>query len=117
MYQDENLIDIIIDLQERGFDNDFILEQEHLRWLQYNEQIAPDDFEIIETHHCKGKPYHKDNAIIYAIQLRNYNAKGILLSNYKSYTKGLSLHLWTKFYNIIQNLDNKIQPLPSYVGS
>jgi hypothetical protein len=105
------LIDIIIDLQERGFDHDFILDHEHIRCLQYNEIIPPDDFEILETHYCSDKTYLKGNYILYAIQLRNYHVRGILMSTHKSYTHGMSLHLWQKFNNEISKHYNPLQPL------
>jgi hypothetical protein len=102
MSTNENVIDIIIDLQEKGFDHDFVLEHENIRCLQYDVQIPPDDFEILEIRPCKktGKP--KNMAIIYAIQLKNYNIKGILMSNAKSYDCGLSMHLWKKFESEIR---------------
>jgi hypothetical protein len=105
------MIDIIIDLQERGFDHDFILDHENIRCLQYNEMIAPDDFEILETHLCADNLHIKGNYILYGIQLRNYNIKGILMSSHKSYNYGLSLHLWQKFNNEIVKGFNRLQPI------
>jgi hypothetical protein len=105
------LIDIIIDLQERGFDHDFIVDHEHIRCLQYNEIIPPDDFEILETHHCDNKANLKNYYIFYAIQLKNYDVRGILMSTYKSYTHGMSLHLWQKFNTEISKRYNSFQPL------
>ena len=81
-YQDE-LLDTIIDLQERGFDYDFILAQEHICCLQYNELISPDDFEIIESHDCHDRIHLKGNYILFAIRLKNYNIKGIF--NYQHF--------------------------------
>ena len=103
------IIDIIIDLQERGFDHDFTLDHEHIRCLQYNEMIAPDDFEILETHLCTDHLHIQGNYILYGIQLRNYYIKGILMSNRKSYDDGLSLHLWQKFNNEIIKSLNRTQ--------
>ena len=111
VYSNGALIDIIIDLQERGFDHDFILDHEHIRCLQYNEMIPPDDFEILETHHCDNKTNVRSNYILYGIQLKSYNVRGILMSTHKSYTHGMSLHLWQKFNNEISKRYNSIQPL------
>src|ERR1700694_1835983 len=96
MCSDESVIDIIIDLQEKGFDHDFVLGHEYIRCLQYDVLIPPDDFDILEIRHCKEKVYLKNMAIIYAIQLKNYDIKGILMCNSKSYHCGLSIHLWKK---------------------
>ena len=107
--QTSELIDMIIDLQERSFDHDFILEHEHIRCLQYNEPILPDDFEILETHHCEGNQQLNSNYILYAIQLRSHAVKGILMSNYKSYKYGMSMRLWQKFSAGIQKGYSKDQ--------
>ena len=105
MCPNTNLIDIIIDLQEKGFDHDFVLEHEYIRCLQYDVQIPPDDFEILEIRPYKGNVYLKNMAIIYAIQLKDYDIKGILMSNSKSYLCGLSMHLWKKFDSEIRKMD------------
>ena len=109
--QNDDLIDIIIDLQERGFDHDFILDHEHIRCLQYNEMILPDDFDILETHLCTDNLPVRGNYILYGIQLKNYTIKGILMSNQKSYNYGLSSHLWQKFNNDVIKGFNRLQPV------
>ena len=108
--QDE-LIDIIIDLQERGFDHDFVIDHEHIRCLQYNETISPDDFDILETHFCADNVHECANYILYGIQLKHYDLKGILMSTHRTYHAGLSIHLWQKFNNEIVKGINKMQPL------
>ncbi|MDO3641324.1 hypothetical protein [Mucilaginibacter sp. L3T2-6] len=108
-YQKE-LLDTIIDLQERGFDHDFVLDHEYIRCLQNDELIAPDDFEIVESHHCQDKIKHNGNCILYAIELKNHPVKGLLMSNYKSFSNGISLHLWHKFYKELQKKYNQVQP-------
>lgn len=105
------LIDIIIDLQDRGFDHDFTIDHEHILCLQYNEMIPPDDFDILETHLCTNNVDCRGNYILYGIQLKHYNIKGILMSNHKTYNYGLSLHLWQKFNNEIVKSLQKLQPL------
>jgi hypothetical protein len=103
MHSDYELVDVIIALQERGFNHDFIIENEHIRCLQYNELIAPDDFEIMETHHCECCKKYKNGSLLYAIRLMNYDVKGILMSNYQSYLKGMSIQLWAKFDHVLRN--------------
>ncbi len=97
MKNQDEIIEIIIDLQEKGFDHDFIIANENIRCLQYDELIAPDDFDIVEMHFCNSKAKQHSNAIIYGIKLRNYDVKGILMSSFRSYTSGMSLQLWKKF--------------------
>lgn len=101
-YDDEQLVNLIIDLQERGFNHDFVIENEHIRCLQYNELISPDDFEILETYHRRASNANDNCSLVYAIRLTNYDMKGILMSDYRSYIKGMSLRLWSKFNNVIR---------------
>lgn len=100
----ESLIDIIFDLQGKGFDHDFVIEHEYIRCLQYDIQIPPDDFEILEVRCWEGNVYLKNIAILYAIQLKNYDIKGILMSNSNAYLRGLSMHLWKKFDSEIRKI-------------
>lgn len=101
-HYDEQLINLIIDLQERGFNHDFVIENEYIRCLQYNELISPDDFDILETYHCKSLGKNNDCSLVYAIRLINHDMKGILMSDYGVYIKGMSLSLWSKFNNVIR---------------
>ncbi|AYL94504.1 hypothetical protein [Mucilaginibacter celer] len=99
MQQNHKLINVIIDLQTRGFNHDFVIENEYIRCLQYNELISPDDFEILETYHCDDR---EGGSLVYAIRLSNYDVSGILMSSYRSYIRGMSLRLWSKFNNVIK---------------
>lgn len=101
-HDDEQLINLIIDLQERGFNHDFVIENEHIRCLQHNELISPDDFEILETYHCKSSGKNNECSLVYAIRVPNHEMKGILMSDYRSYIKGMSLRLWSKFNSVIR---------------
>lgn len=101
-HDDEQLINLIIDLQERGFNHDFIIENEYIRCLQCNELISPDNFEILETYHCKSSSKNNECSLVYAIRVINDDMKGILMSDYKSYIKGMSLRLWSKFNSVIR---------------
>jgi hypothetical protein len=89
----------IIDLQERGYDYDFILKNEYIICIQQSETICPDDFEITEAYRFDGAPRMSDNYIIYAVRSLNHDLNGILMASYSTLTKGLSIHLWSKLAN------------------
>ena len=88
--------EVIIDLQERGYENDFILRNEGVLCVQRSELINPDGFEITETYRCDGQPRPNDNFVIYAIREINSDLKGILMASYVTLTSGMSIHLWSK---------------------
>jgi len=86
----------IIELQSRGYDRDFIIKDEHLVCIQTMQLMCPDDFEIIETYRFDGKECSCDNYIIYAIKSVDDEIKGILMASYCAFSRGLSIHLWSK---------------------
>jgi hypothetical protein len=94
--------ELIIDLQDRGYDHDFIIYNEGILCVQGNELIGPDDFEIAETHHFESKNGSGDNFIIYAINLLHSDAKGILMTSFSTYNRGVSIHLWCKLSGSIK---------------
>lgn len=89
----------IIDLQKRGYDQDFILKDEYLFYVQQSELIEPDEFEITETYRFEGKRRSCDNYVIYGISGINKDIRGILMTPYSAYSKGISIHLWSKLAN------------------
>jgi hypothetical protein len=91
-----NKTEVIIDLQQRGYDQDFVLNNEHLLYVQSSELIAPDDFEITETYRFDGKSRSRDNYVVYAVRSIHNDIKGILMTSYSAFSHGLSIHLWSK---------------------
>ena len=91
------LIDMIIDLQERGFDHDFVINHECICCLQYNAMVPPEDFDILETHFCVNNQHLCGDYVLYGIRLKNHDIKGILMNNQKAYNNGLSFQLSEKF--------------------
>lgn len=77
-------VEIIINLQEKGYDHDFIWDMENIRCLQNDLLVSPGDFEILEIHHCSKKIRLNDSltTIIYAVRLNNCEFRGILMSKY-----------------------------------
>jgi hypothetical protein len=91
-----NKAEAIIDLQRRGYDQDFILAEENILCLQRGDYIPPDAFEIIETHRFDGKARLRDNYVIYGIRSLQDDLKGILMTSYSAFSRGISIHLWSK---------------------
>jgi hypothetical protein len=108
MKNDQNQTELIIDLQERGYDQDFILQNEGILCVQQNELFPPEEFEIVETHRFEGK-FRRDDFIIYAISLTHCDVKGILMTPVSTYTKGVSIHLWSKLATNIKNTVKEVR--------
>jgi hypothetical protein len=92
----------IIDLQERGYDHDFILNNECILCIQQSELIHPEDFEVTETYRFDGNRRTRDNYIIYAIRTLNDDLRGILMTSFNFHHKGCSIHLWSKLANYLK---------------
>lgn len=95
----ENYLDktaLIIDLQNRGYDQDFILKNEGIFNLQQNEVLPPEEFEITETYIPPAGSKPGKNLIIYAIHAVHSDLKGILAISYAACERGMSIHLWSK---------------------
>jgi hypothetical protein len=86
----------IIGLQSKGYDLDFILRSEYLFCIQDNELISPDDFEITGTYRFDDHVIVEHKNIVYAIRSLQSGIKGILITSYGAFTKGISIHLWSK---------------------
>ncbi|MET3501303.1 hypothetical protein ABIC45_002915 [Mucilaginibacter rubeus] len=81
---------IIIDLQERGYDFDFVLKNGLLSCVQDSALTSPEGFEITEKHLIIDDSCLENTCVIYAVQLLDSNAKGILMASYHqgNHTKG-----------------------------
>jgi hypothetical protein len=104
----ENRSAAIIDLQERGYNMDFILKNEFILCLQDKELISPDDFEITETYQFDGEKRPGENHVIYAIYAIHSGLKGILMASYSAFNGGVSIHLWSK-------LSGRLRARPKHV--
>jgi hypothetical protein len=70
--------DAIIDLQARGFSNDFCLLEEQLFCMQQNRALRNSEFNILETWYFpKGKLISQD-MMLYGIECPDHYLKGIL---------------------------------------
>ena len=92
----ENKTQAIIDLQQRGYDQDFALTNEGILYLQESELIRPEEFEIAEIYRFENAKNRNDKYIIYAIQLFENEVKGILMTSFSSFETNISLHVWAK---------------------
>lgn len=98
----------IIDLQERGYDYDFVLDKEAIWCVQCDVPVYPDDFEIVEVHHCGAQLDESSSCVIYGIRLYNYDIKGIMMSRYKALYNGVSIRMWSKLNNAVAALTGEL---------
>lgn len=75
-----DIFDLIVDLQEKGFDQDFIFEGGYLRCLQNGELTGPDEFDIAGCYSCYLDKCLK-RVVLYAVQLIHAPVKGIAMQS------------------------------------
>jgi hypothetical protein len=92
----QNQIKTIIDLQNRGYDHDFILSQESIFCIQKNECMFPDEFDVIAVYRFGNDTLLTGERIIFAISSSNCDLRGILMTSDDNYSSGISIHLWSK---------------------
>ena len=93
----------IIDLQKKGYDQDFTLKSEGIFCIQQNEFIRPEEFEITATYRFEDKRRRYDNCIIYAIRSVENNLRGILMTSFKGFDNNIAIHVRSKFARSLQN--------------
>ena len=93
----------IIDLQQKGYDQDFILKSEGILCIQQNELIRPEEFEITGTYRFDGKRRRSDSYTIYAIRSVENDIRGILMTSFSGFENNISIHLWAKLAGSLQS--------------
>ena len=92
----DEILDLIMDMNEKGFDHDFVLDGRQICCLQFGETVIADDFEILEIYCCRHLFYKQPKCILFGIQLTKYSVKGILMISLKYVVAEVALQLSKK---------------------
>ena len=79
-----SLTDALKALHEKGYGEDFILDEHGLRGYGRDEIIAPQDVTIMEYHRFEGTSNPDDMSVVYAVTIRD-GRKGTLTDAYGTY--------------------------------
>jgi len=88
MYYYDDLIEAIIDLEERGYTLDFAIGDTNLFCVQGQSPVARKEFTIREVYHFTGKD-DGERISLYGIEAPAFCVKGILLERGSKSTKPL----------------------------
>jgi hypothetical protein len=78
--------DAVIDLHERGFNQDFQLFGNDLLWIQEKMFVRAGDFYILEHYTFIDRFEDKRDLVVFGITAPYHNVKGILTNHYISYS-------------------------------
>lgn len=78
MFVYDTVVDAINGLKKRGYTVDFNLAFDNVLCAENNLCFLPEDFVITEVHRFEGDTSPSDEDIVYALESRDGNIKGIL---------------------------------------
>ncbi len=97
MYTYDTLSEAVNGLKQRGYNIDFNIEADRLVCNKTPVALAPDEFEITETHRFEGNTDPADEAVVYAIESR-HGHKGVLVNGYGPASNALDDELVKKLH-------------------
>lgn len=86
----------INDLNSRGYDHNFNLQNEAIYCHSKDLNLLPDEFQIDEVYRFEGDTNPDDEVIVYAISSTKAAIKGVLVNAYGVYAEPLSAELVEK---------------------
>ena len=97
----ETVTEALKGLKARGYELDFNIAFDKLLCTQHDITLNPDNFEITEVYRFEGESDPSDEDVVYAIESKERNIKGVLTSAYGMYAdtassamlKKLTMHL------------------------
>ena len=93
----DTVSEALTDLQRRGFTYNFNLKREYIECKGYDIQILPEEFEITEAYRFEGETDPADESVVYAIESKKHQVRGVLVNAYGAYADGVSGALAAKF--------------------
>ena len=77
-------------LKARGYTKDFNISFDKLICDETNECLNPHEFEITEVYRFEGESNPSDEAVVYAVESKDGNMKGVLVNAYGLYADSIS---------------------------
>ena len=96
MIQYATLVEALADLEKRGFTHSLESETDFLYCKGKDLKIHPEQFEIVEFYRFEGLNDPDDSSIVYAVESKDHEVKGVLVSAYGAYADGISTQLAQK---------------------
>src|SRR5450432_2618211 len=77
-------------LKKRGYTTDFNLAFDKLICHETKICLDPDEFEITEVYRFEGETNPSDEAVVYAVESKSKNMKGVMVNAYGVYADPIS---------------------------
>jgi len=90
MHSYETVVGALEDLKARGYDLNFNIAFDKISCSEKDICLNPDEFEIVEVYRFEGDSNPEDEDVVYAVQSRNGDIKGVVTSAYGHYADDAS---------------------------
>lgn len=96
MYQYDTVVAAINGLKERGYILDFNVAFDKLICVQNDRCLNPSEFEITEVHRFEGETNPSDEDVVYAVESKGGEMKGVVTSAFGLYADSISTEMIQK---------------------
>ena len=86
----DTVIKALEGLKKRGYVTDFNVAFDKLMCKDTNICLNPDEFEITEAYRFEGETNPSDEAVVYAVESKSKDMKGVLVNAYGVYADPMS---------------------------
>jgi hypothetical protein len=90
MYSYDTVTEAIAELKKRGYNIDFNISFDKLICIDKKYSLNPSDFEITEIYRFEGDSNPSDEDVVYAVESKDGNIKGIVSSAFGLYADEIS---------------------------
>jgi hypothetical protein len=92
----ETVVGAINGLKERGYTLDFNIAFDKITCAQNGACLNPSEFEITETYRFEGETNPSDEDVVYAVESKDHQMKGVLTSAYGIYADTINADMLKK---------------------
>lgn len=96
MFQYDTVVGAINGLKERGYIIDFNIAFDNIICVQNNICLNPSQFEITEVYRFEGDTNPSDEDVVYGVESKDGQLKGIITSAYGLYADNISTEMIQK---------------------
>ncbi len=96
MYNYDTVVSALNGLNARGYTINFNIAFDKLICSENKTCLNPDEFEIVEMHRFEGNTNPSDEDVVYAIESKTGNIKGIITSAFGMYADKVSTEILSK---------------------
>ena len=92
----DTVVAALSDLKARGYTTNFNIAFDKLICDENKTVLNPDEFEIVETYRFEGNSNPEDEDVVYAVEGKSGNIKGVITSAYGTYADTASTEMLRK---------------------